>query len=120
MKEFAFITVLARSQRTRMTQNRLDVMVPEEATKRGPILKGELRSSEIKISDILAQFAKITPRSRKAKIYFYPTLEQARLLSKHHSPFAFEGTWCPQKNREENWSSTEIWMNPRSSIDYQE
>jgi hypothetical protein len=103
-----------------MTQKKLDVMVPEEAAKRGPILKGELRSTEIKISDILAQFAKVTPRSKKAKIYFYPTLEQARLLSKHHSPFAFEGSWCPRKDKEEHWRSTEIWMNPGSSIDYQE
>jgi hypothetical protein len=95
-------------------------MVPEEATKRGQILKGELRSSEIKISDILAQFEKVTPRSKKAEIYFYPTLEQARLLFKHHSPFAFEGSWCPRKDRQENWRSTEIWMNPGSSIHYEE
>ncbi|MFL6310812.1 MAG: hypothetical protein ACJ71W_01795 [Terriglobales bacterium] len=103
-----------------MTQKKLEVMVPEEATERGPILKGELRSLEIRVSDILAQFARIVPRSKKAKIYFYPTLEQAKMLFGSPSPFAFEGTWCPREGVEEHWRSNEIWMNSGSSIGYDE
>lgn len=103
-----------------MSQKKLEVMVPEEATERGHILTGELGSSEIKISNILAQFAKVTPRSKEAEIYFYPTVEQARMLFGCRPPFVFEGTWCPREGIEEHWRSNEIWMNPGSSLHFHE
>src|ERR1017187_290332 len=103
-----------------MSHGKTEVMVPEEAAKRGPIIKGELRSSEIKIPGILAQFSNITPQSKKAKIYLYPTLEQAKRLLQERSPFAFTGSFVSREGVDEEWSSTEIWIEPGVTITHRE
>jgi hypothetical protein len=99
-----------------MSDGKPEVIVPEEATKRGSILKGELRSSAIKISEVLAQFSKVTPQSREAKIFLYPTVEQARMIRRERSPFAFTGSFAPRDGVTEGWSSNEIWLNPTTEI----
>ncbi len=92
----------ARQKGYESSSDKPQVMVPEEATDRGPILKGELISSEIRVPDLLAQFEKITPKSKKAKIYFYPTVEQAKTLYLSRSPFTFAGSWYPREGTREN------------------
>jgi len=103
-----------------MSSDKPEVMVPEEATDRGPILRGELKSPEISVSDVLAQFEKLTPNSKRAKVYFYPTLEQAKTLFHSRSPFAFEGSWSPREGTREHWRSPEIWLKPSTSISFEE
>ena len=61
-----------------MSRDKPDIVVPEEASNRGCILKGELRSSLVVIPEILVQYSKVTPHDKKATIHFYPTAEQAR------------------------------------------
>src|ERR1051326_3190765 len=103
-----------------MNSEKAEVVVPEEATERGPILKGELKSSELCISDILTQYEKIVPKTKRAKVYFYPTVEQAKALYRARSPFAFKGSWNPRDGEKEHWTSTEIWLSPIALISYQE
>jgi len=99
-----------------MSHDKPSVMVPEEATKRGPILKGELRSSEVRIPNVLAQFSNILPKSKKGKVYLYPTVDQAWAIRGATSPFSFTGSFAPRFGVTEEWSSKEIWLNPTSEI----
>lgn len=99
-----------------MQDERPEVVVPEEATKRGDILRGELRSSECRIPGILAQFSKLTPHDKEANIYFYPTLAQAKALFVARPPFTFEGSVQRQDGVDEHFLSTEIWLKHGSKI----
>jgi hypothetical protein len=103
-----------------MSQDKPDVMVPEEATKRGPVLRGELRSSEMRLPNMLAQFSRVTPQSKRARIYLYPTPEQARAIRRERSPFAFTGSFASREGVTEEWSSKEIWLNGTSEIYHHE
>jgi hypothetical protein len=103
-----------------MIDERPDVVVPEEASERGHILKGELRSADIRISGILVQLSKITPHNRKAKIFFYPTLEQAKILQLAPPPFSFEGSVRLQEGVNAYYRSTEIWPKHGSQITHHE
>jgi hypothetical protein len=99
-----------------MIEDKLDVMVPEEATDRGPILRGQLSTADVLIPEVLAQFSKIQPQSRKGRIYLYPTVDQARMIRRERSPFAFTGSFVSREGVTEEWTSKEIWLNPTSEI----
>jgi hypothetical protein len=71
-----------------------EFVVPEEAAGRGPIMVGELRSDHHRYPGMLAQFSKIAPHTRKARIYLFPTVEQAKLLYGSNGPFAFERVYA--------------------------
>jgi hypothetical protein len=55
---------------------------------------GELRSDHHRYPGMLAQFSKIAPHTRKARIYLFPTVEQAKLLYGSNGPFAFERVYA--------------------------
>jgi hypothetical protein len=57
---------------------RTDIVVPEEAVSRGPLMSGELRSVDHSYPGMLVQFKKIAPHARKSRIYLFPTVEQAK------------------------------------------
>ncbi len=103
-----------------VSDDRPDVAVPQGATKRGPIMRGELRSESAVFPGMLVQFSKINPRSRKGKIYLYPTAEQARRLFGVMSPFEFEGSLSPRDGVEERWTASGIWLKSGSEIGHRE
>jgi hypothetical protein len=94
------------------------LMVPEEARGRGPIFKGELKSPEGCISDVLVQFDKVYPTSKKAKIYLYPTAEQANTLCYTHPPFTFQASCSPQDGIREHWTLPDLWISPIGSLSF--
>jgi hypothetical protein len=95
---------------------RPDIVVPEEATDRGTILKGELRSKERKFPEMLVQFGRLDPRSRRGRIFFYPTAEQARKLFGARGPFSFEGSVKRSEDITEYHKASGIWPNSGSEI----
>jgi hypothetical protein len=103
-----------------MTQTRVDAVVPYEASERGSIMWGELRNDRAKFPGILVQFSRIDPKSRKGRIYLYPTPEQARRLFAVPPPFTFEGSFFREENVQEHWKATGIWLNSGSQITYKE
>lgn len=103
-----------------MTESRVDAAVPYEASERGSIMWGELRHDKAKYPGMLAQFSKISPNSRRGKIYLYPTAEQARRLFAAPPPFSFEGSLFRQENIQEHWKATGIWLKSGSQITYKE
>jgi hypothetical protein len=99
-----------------MENKRPEIVVPEQAAKRGRILRGELRSADTRILGVLAQFSKIAPSNKKAKIFFYPTLEQAKTLQLARPPFSFEGTVMLRDRVQAHYRATEIWPKYGSEI----
>jgi hypothetical protein len=75
-----------------MSEIKQEFVVPMEATERGSVIVGELKSESAVFPSMLAQFSKIDPSSRKAKIYLYPTLDQAKQLFAMPPPFNFHGS----------------------------
>lgn len=104
-----------------MTARRPDVAVPYEAsTRRGPIMWGGLRNDRGRYPEMLVQFSNVLPKSKKGKIYLYPTSEQARRLFAVPSPFSFEGSFFREATVQEFWKATGIWMNSGTEIRYKE
>lgn len=103
-----------------MTTKRPDIAVPFEAGTRGSIMWGELRNDRARYPGMLVQFSKMLPKSRKGKIYLYPTPEQARRLFAVPSPFSFEGSLFSEESVQESWKASGIWMSPGSEIRYKE
>ena len=100
---------------------RPDIVIPEEAAGRGPLLSGELRSTDHRYPEMLAQFEKIAPHTRKARIYLFPTVEQAkRLFHASQGPFSFEGTSCAREDVMETRLAKDIWLKPPSQISHKE
>jgi hypothetical protein len=93
-----------------------EFVVPEEAAGRGPIMVGELRSDHHRYPGMLAQFSKIAPHTRRARIYLFPTVEQAKLLYGSNGPFAFETSFAPQDGVIESHKASDIWLDPGSQI----
>ena len=82
-------------------------------------MSGELRSADHRYPGMLAQFEKIAPHTRKARIYLLPTVEQAkRLFRASQGPFSFEGTFCIREDVMETRSAKDIWLKPPSQISH--
>lgn len=77
---------------------------------------GELRSDHHRYPGMLAQFSKIAPHTRRARIYLFPTVEQAKLLYGSNGPFAFETSFAPQDGVIESHKASDIWLDPGSQI----
>lgn len=99
---------------------RPDIVVPEEAVGRGPLLSGELRKEHFRFPDILAQFEQIKPQTRKARIYLLLSSEQAKSLFDLNGPFAFEGSFCAREGVIETRIARDIWVEPISQITHKE
>src|SRR5258708_23258074 len=63
-----------------------------------------------------AQFSKIDPSSRKAKIYLYPTLDQAKQLFAMPPPFNYHGEYDSTADVREVWTADGIWLKSGSEI----
>jgi len=101
-----------------MSKIEQEFVVPMESAERGSLIIGELRSESAVFPSMLAQFSKIDPSSRKAKIYLYPTLDQAKqLFFVMHSPFTFHGECDINSDVREVWKAADIWLKPGSKID---
>lgn len=94
-----------------MDRGRPEIVVPEEASERGHILKGELRSADIRIPGILTQLSPMTPHNMNASVFFYPDLDQAKVLLAARSPFSFEGSLKFNGRTETRYRSSEVWLN---------
>ncbi len=93
-----------------------EFVVPLEATERGLLVLGELKSDQATFPAMLVQFSKIHPSSRKAKIFLYPTLEQAKSLFAMRPPFSFRGAYGSSEDVSEVWSAEGIWTQSGSEI----
>jgi hypothetical protein len=71
-------------------------MVPAEASRRGRLLRGTLTSKHHIYPDVLVQFSEIGQQSSRARIYLYPTVEQAERLLNDDSPW--ENGFCESFN----------------------
>ena len=99
---------------------RPDIVVPEESPGRGPFLRGELRKGQFSCSDVLAQFERITPHTRKTRIYLLLTAEQAKKLYVIPGPFIFEGSFCTKDDVIETRLAKDIWLKPITQITHRE
>jgi hypothetical protein len=99
---------------------RPDIAVPEEASGRGPFLRGELRKEQFSFPDILAQFERITPHTRNTRIYLLLTAEQAKKLYVLPGPFIFEGSFCTRDGVIETRLAKDIWLKPITQITHEE
>jgi hypothetical protein len=97
---------------------RVDIVVPQEAADRGQILRGELKSADVRIQGILAQFSKISPHERNASVFLYPTLDEAKTLLEARSPFSFEGSTTMDGLQVTHYRSNEIWLNYGSKMTF--
>lgn len=93
-----------------------EFVVPKEATERGPLVLGVLKSDSTSFPSMLAQFSKVNPSSRKAMIYLYPTLDQAKALFAMRPPFSFLGEYRTSNEVGEVWSAEDIWLESGSEI----
>jgi len=66
------------------------------------------------------QFSEIGQRSSSARIYLYPTVEQAERLRHDDSPFAFEGQVLSREGVVEHWKASDVWMTGVSEFFYKE
>jgi hypothetical protein len=99
-------------------RERAEIVVPEEAADRGHILRGELRSQDVKIPGILAQFSKLSPHKRNASIFLYPTLDEAKILLEARSPFSFDGSMTMDGRQITHYRSSEIWLKSGSEMTF--
>ncbi len=74
-----------------MDKTKGEFVVPHEAAERGSLVVGELKSEQATFPSMLVQFSKVIPSGRKAKIFLYSTLEQAKSLFAMRPPFSFRG-----------------------------
>lgn len=99
-----------------MKEVKEEFVVPYEAAERGSLVQGELKSEQATLPSMLVQFSKIVPSSRKAKIFFYPTLEQVKSLFAVRPPFSFRGTYASSDDVSEVWTAEGIWTRSGSKI----
>lgn len=99
-----------------MEETPQEFVVPYEASERGSMMVGELKSDSATFPDMLVQFSKVHPYSRKAKIYLYPRLEQAKQLFAMRPPFSFRGETRRSQEVQETWIVQGIWTEPGSKI----
>jgi hypothetical protein len=97
---------------------RADIVVPQEAADRGQILRGELRSADVRIQGILAQLSKLSPHTRNASIFLYSTLDEAKILFRARSPFSFDGSMTMDGRQITHYRSSEIWLNYGSEMTF--
>jgi hypothetical protein len=95
-------------------------VVPEESAGRGLFLKGELRWEHSYCHDILTQFERITPHTRKTSIYLLLTVDQAKKLFALSGPFTFEGYFCTRDGVIETRVAKDIWLKSISQITHKE
>jgi hypothetical protein len=95
---------------------KLDFVIPEEAADRGPIMLGEMSDQHHRYPALLAQFSKMAPSTRKARLYLLPDVEQARKLYGANGPFAFEASFETLDNVVETRRAKDIWLKPSSQI----
>lgn len=99
-----------------MDHQRIEVVVPEEASERGHILECELRSADVRIPGVLTQFSPATPHEMNHSIFFYPNLAQAKTLLEARSPFSLEGSRRLDGRTEARYRSSEVWLNYGSQM----
>ncbi len=99
---------------------RPDIVVPEESAGRGQFLKGKLRQERFCCPDILTQFERVTPHTRKARIYLLLTADQAKKLFALPGPFVFEGSFCTRDGVIETRVAKDIWLKSISQITHKE
>lgn len=97
---------------------RAEIVVPQEAVDRGRLLRSELRSTDVRIQGILAQLSKLSPHTRKASIFLYPTLDEAKILFEARSPFSFDGSTTMGGRQGTHYRSNEIWLNYGSEMTF--
>ncbi len=97
---------------------RADIVVPQEAADRGHILRGELRSADVRIQGILAQLSRLSPHTRNASIFLYPNLDEAKILLEARSPFSFDGSMTMDGRQVTHYRSNEIWLNYGSEMTF--
>ena len=97
-----------------------EIAVPEEAAGRGPILTGEFRSPDHRYPSMLVQFEEIHPSTRKARIFLFPTPEQARQLEHDQGPFSFEGSFVTRDSVVDYRRASDIWLKPIVQINHKE
>lgn len=86
------------------------VILPEEATQRGIIVSGTLKSAELLMPEILVQFSKLNPFKKKAKVHIYPTPQQAKQLFGARPPFAFTGQELLGGDAKRHYVAHDIWL----------
>jgi hypothetical protein len=99
-----------------MAEIKQEFVVPMEATERGSLVIGELKSENALFPSMLAQFSKVRPSSRKAKLYLYPTLDEAKRLFAMRPPFTFHGEYHSNADVVEVWKAEGIWLKSGSEI----
>ena len=97
-----------------------DIVVPEESVGRGPFLKGELRREYFYCPDILTQFGRITPHTRKTIIYLLLTVDQAKKLFALSGLFTFKGSFCTRDGVIETRVAKDVWLKSISQITHKE
>lgn len=103
-----------------LSSRRPEIAVPEEAAGRGPILTGELHSRNHRYNSMLVQFEEIRPSTRKARIFLFPTAEQARELQHDRGPFSFEGSFVTRDCVVDHRLASDIWLKPITQICHKE
>jgi hypothetical protein len=99
-----------------MEERSQEFVVPYEAKDRGSMMVGELKSDSATFPDMLVQFSKVGPYSRKAQIHLYPRLEQVKQLYALRPPFSFRGEFGSSQEIQETWTAQGIWIKSGSRI----
>ncbi|MGA2535872.1 MAG: hypothetical protein ABSF53_07655 [Terracidiphilus sp.] len=68
----------------------------------------------------MAQLSNLSPHTKDASIYLYPTLDEAKILLEARSPFSFEGSLTMDGRQVTQYRSSEIWLNYGSKITFYE
>jgi hypothetical protein len=91
--------------------HKLDIAIPEEAAGRGILVSGTLRSDELCLTEVLAQFSRISTQSHAGKIYLYTNAPQAKLLyGAGQGPYSFEGMITDRDGRTTHYRANDIWL----------
>ena len=93
-----------------------EFVVPYEAKDRGSMMVGELKSESATFPDMLVQFSKVQPYSRKAQIHLYPRLEEVKRLYAMRPPFSFRSETKLNQEGQETWTAQGIWIKSGSKI----
>jgi hypothetical protein len=99
---------------------RPDIVVPEEAAGRGPLLRGKLCKDHLYCPDVLAQFEQIAPDTRKSRIHLLLSAEQAKRLFVVNGPLEFEGSFSTRDGVIETRIARDIWPKPITQITHEE
>lgn len=99
-----------------MAESPQEFVVPYEASVRGSMMVGELKSESATFSDMLVQFSRLQPYTRKARIYLYPRLDQVKQLFAMRPPFSFRGETRLNQDVQEVWAAEGIWIKSGSKI----